>query len=177
MAIENEYKGFERYGGSKSVELPDGSHTTVGKLNTLNGTAMLAWSLHRYTKVLRLSINELVLMELYLIRQWTEDKTVWLSMEKWAKQLGIHRTSLSRARVKLEQKGYLISVKKRQFGITEYQVTGILYALCLCAMCDPSGKFIKEYGYSVSEARAHAYMDGWGHYFDLDFEALSQLGP
>ena len=177
MAIEDEYKGFERYGGSKLVELPDGSHTTVGKLNTLNGTAMLPWSLHRYTKILRLSINELVLMELYLIRQWKEDKTAWLSMEKWAKHLGIHRVSLSRARAKLEQKGYLIPIKKRQFGITEYQLTGILYALSLCAMCDPEGKFVKEYGYSVSEARAHAYMDEWEQYFDLDFEALAQLGP
>jgi len=177
MATENEYKGFERYGGSKSVELPDGSNTTVGKLNTLNGTAMLPWSLHRYTKVLRLSINELVLMELYLIRQWKEDKVVWLSMEKWAKQLGIHRTTLMNARVKLEKKNYIIPVRLRQFGITEYQLTGIFYALSLCAMCDPEGKFVKEYGYSVSEARAHAYMDEWGYYFDLNFEALAQLGP
>jgi len=176
MATSNDArKAVERYGNSKVVEFSDGNNTTVGELNTLDGHAMLPWNLHRYARVLRLSINELILAELYLIRQWEEDKVVWLSMTKWGKQLGLHPRTLSRARVKLEAKGYLVPVGMRQSGIIEYQVTGLLYALAICAMCDPHGKFFKEREYCLSEADAHAYMDDHGLCFDLDFEALSEL--
>jgi len=176
MATGNDArKAIERYGNSKVVEFSDGNNTTVGELNTLDGHAMLPWNLHRYARVLRLSINELILAELYLIRQWEEDKVVWLSMTKWGKQLGLHPRTLSRARVKLEAKGYLTSVGMRQSGITEYQVTGLLYALAICAMCDPHGKFFKEREYCLSEADAHAYMDDHGLCFDLDFKVLSEL--
>ena len=177
MAIEKQYKGRERFGGSKLVTLPDGTTLSVGDLNTFNGTTMLPWHLRRYTKCLRLSINELVLLESFIIRQWEEDKSVWLSMEKWGRQLGVHRTTLMRARDKLEAKGYIEPIGMRQFGIAEYQVTGALLAMSLCVMCDPSGTFAKEQGYCVTEAQAHAQMAEWGYWFDLDFEALAKLGP
>ena len=170
-------KAAERFGGSKLVELADGTILSVGDLNTLNGTTMLPWHLRRYTKCLRLSINELVLLESFIIHQWEEDKVVWLSMEKWGRQLGVHRVTLMRARNKLEDKGYIESVGIRQFGIAEYQITGALLAMSLCVMCDPSGAFVKEYGYCITEAQAHAYMEGWNRWFDLDFEALARLGP
>jgi len=177
MAIEEKYKGRERFGGSKLVKLPDGTTLSIGDLDTLNGTTMLPWHLRRYTKCLRLSINELVLLESFIIRQWEEDKIVWLSMEKWGRQLGVHRTTLMRARDKLEAKCYIEPVGMRQFGIAEYQVTGALLAMSLCVMCDPSGAFFKKHGYSITEAQAHAYMEEWARWFDLDFEALAALGP
>ena len=177
MAIENGYKGCERFGGSHLVKLPDGITLSVGDLNTLNGTTMLPWHFRRYAKCMRLSVNELVLLESYMIRQWKEDKVVWLSLEKWGQQLGIHRVTLMRARNKLEAKGYIEPVGMRQFGIAEYQVTGALLAMSLCVMCDPSGEFVKEHGYCITETQAHTYMGEWGRWFDLDFKSISKLGP
>ena len=175
MSKSEERKAAARFGGSKVVKFSDGHNITIGELNTLDGYAMLPWNLHRYAKVLRLTPSELILAELYLIRQWEEDKVVWLSMTKWGKRLGVHPRTLSRARVKLEAKGYLTPAGMRQSGIIEYQVTGLLHALAICTMCDSRGKFYKERGYYLSESDAHAYMDDHELCFDLDFKALSEM--
>ena len=161
-------KAAERSGGlclvaANSVAL------SIGELNTIDGMVSVPRTLRQYANVLRLSITELVLIELYLTQRHRHENTAWLNMSEWGAKLGIHRTTLTRANTTLEEKQFIVLVGMRQFGIGEYDITGLFQALAICIACDPKGKFAEKNGRHIDQEQSESWMESIGMHFDLDF--------
>jgi len=167
-------KATMRSGGFCPVAM-DNVVSTIGELNTIDGMVSLPRTLRQYTSVLRLSIIELVLVELYLTQRYRRGNMVWLNISEWAEKIGIHRCSLARANATLEEKQFIVPAGMRQYGIREYDITGLFQALAICIVCDPNGKFAEKNGYHVDLEQSEKWMESIGLHFDLDFSVYGEV--